>query len=134
MSSGGPFNFGFLEEFGVPLRRVKAGETLFRAGEPGDVMLLVIEGKIDIRVGEATVETLGLHGIAGEMSLIDESGSKRALYALHQTYLGEMQAFVATSCRDTGAPPSRDAFRARALEQLKTSGFEKMDALAKTEP
>jgi CRP/FNR family cyclic AMP-dependent transcriptional regulator len=73
MSSGGPFNFGFLEEFGVPLRRVKAGETLFRAGEPGDVMLLVIEGKIDIRVGEATVETLGLHGIAGEMSLIDEA-------------------------------------------------------------
>jgi CRP/FNR family cyclic AMP-dependent transcriptional regulator len=73
MRSGGPFNFGFLEEFGVPLRRVKAGETLFRAGEPGDVMLLVIEGKIDIRVGEATVETLGLHGIAGEMSLIDEA-------------------------------------------------------------
>lgn len=74
------------------------------------------------------------NGTSKEMSLIDESGSKRALYALHQTYLGEMQAFVATSCRDTGAPPSRDAFRARALEQLKTSGFEKMDALAKTEP
>lgn len=74
------------------------------------------------------------NGTSKEMSLIDESGSKRALYALHQTYLGEMQAFVATSCRETGAPPSRDAFRARALEQLKTSGFEKMDALAKTEP
>ena len=74
------------------------------------------------------------NGTSKEMSLIDESGRKRALYALHQTYLGEMQAFVATSCRETGAPPSRDAFRARALEQLKTSGFEKMDALAKTEP
>jgi len=73
------------------------------------------------------------NGTSKEMSLIDESGRKRALYALHQTYLREMQAFVARSCRDTGTLPNRDAFRARALELLKASGFEKMDALAKTE-
>lgn len=73
------------------------------------------------------------NGTSKEMSLIDESGRKRALYALHQTYLSEMQAFVATSCRETGMLPSREAFRARALELLKASGFEKMDALAKTE-
>jgi len=71
-------------------------------------------------------------GTSKEMSLIDESGRKRALYALHQTYLREMQAFVAQSCRDTGALPSREAFRGRALELLKASGFEKMDALAQT--
>ena len=73
MTDGGPFNFGFLEAFGVPLRRIKAGEVLFRAGEAGDTMLLVLEGKIDIRLGERTVETLGLHGIAGEMALIDNT-------------------------------------------------------------
>jgi hypothetical protein len=71
------------------------------------------------------------NGTSKEMSLIDESGKKRALYALHQTWLAEMQAFVAQSCRDTGAPPSREAFRARGLEVLKASGFEKMDALAR---
>jgi hypothetical protein len=71
-------------------------------------------------------------GKSKEMSLIDESGRKRALYALHQTYLGEMKGFVAKSCRETGALPSREAFRARALELLKTLGFEKMDALAQT--
>lgn len=70
------------------------------------------------------------NGTSKEMSLIDESGRKRALYALHQTYLGEMQTFVATSCRDTGAPPSPEVFRARALEVLKAAGFEKMYALA----
>jgi hypothetical protein len=74
------------------------------------------------------------NGTSKEMSLIDESGRKRALYALHQTYLGEMQAFVAQSCRETGTYPSRDAFRARALDLLKASGFEKMDALAQTMP
>ncbi len=69
-------------------------------------------------------------GKSKEMSLIDESGRKRALYMLHRTYLSEMQAFVAQSCRETGALPSREAFRMRALELLKASGFEKMDALA----
>lgn len=71
------------------------------------------------------------NGTSKEMSLIDESGRKRALYALHQTYLGTMQAFVAQSCRETGVLPTREAFRARALEVLKAAGFEKMDALAK---
>ncbi len=72
------------------------------------------------------------NGTSKEMSLIDESGRKRALYALHQTYLGEMKSFVALSCRDTGNVPSPAAFRMRALEVLKASGFEKMDALARS--
>jgi hypothetical protein len=72
------------------------------------------------------------NGTSKEMSLIDESGKKRALYALHQTWLSDMQSYVAQSCRDTGTLPSREAFRAQGLELLKTLGFEKMDALAKT--
>jgi hypothetical protein len=70
------------------------------------------------------------NGSSKEMSLIDESGRKRALYALHQTYLADMQAFVARSCRETGTLPGREAFRAKALEVLKAAGFEKMDAIA----
>ncbi len=70
------------------------------------------------------------NGTSKEMSLIDESGRKRALYALHQTYLAEMHTFVAQSCRQTGTLPGREAFRAKALEVLKAAGFEKMDALA----
>jgi CRP/FNR family cyclic AMP-dependent transcriptional regulator len=73
MSEGGPFNFGFLEAFGVPLKRVAAGEALFRTGEPGKEMYLVVEGKIDVKVGDKTVESVGLHGVVGEMALIDRS-------------------------------------------------------------
>ncbi|MCA1197795.1 hypothetical protein K9B35_07440 [Sphingomonas sp. R647] len=72
------------------------------------------------------------NGTSKEMSLIDESGRKRALYALHQTYLAEMQAFVAQSCRKTGTLPAREAFRARALEVLKAADFEKMEARAQS--
>ncbi len=71
MSLGSPFTFHFLEEFGVPLKRVKAGERLFTAGEPGDKMYLVLEGKIDVVVGDEVVGTTGLHGIVGEMALVD---------------------------------------------------------------
>ena len=73
MTDGGPFNFAFLEAFGVPLKRLKAGETLFRTGEEGKHMYLVVEGHIDVNVGDKTVETVGLHGIVGEMALIDKS-------------------------------------------------------------
>ena len=73
MTDGGPFNFSFLEAFGVPLKRVKAGETLFRAGEAGAAMYLILEGKVDVRVGDRTVETVGLQGIVGEMALIDKA-------------------------------------------------------------
>jgi len=72
------------------------------------------------------------NGTSKEMSLIDESGRKRALYALHQTYLAQMQAFVAQSCRKTGTLPGREAFRARALAVLKAADFEKMEALAQS--
>jgi CRP-like cAMP-binding protein len=71
MSLGSPFTFRFLEEFGVPLKRVKAGERLFSAGEAGDKMYLVLEGKIDVLIGDQVVGTTGLHGIVGEMALVD---------------------------------------------------------------
>lgn len=73
MPGAGPFNFGFLESFGVPLKRMKAGDVLFKAGDPGTTMVLVIEGRIDIRVGDRVVETVGLHGIVGEMALLDSA-------------------------------------------------------------
>jgi CRP-like cAMP-binding protein len=73
MTEGGPFNFSFLEAFGVPLRRLKAGETLFLAGDEGKHMYLVVEGRIDVRVGGTIVENVGLHGIVGEMALIDKA-------------------------------------------------------------
>lgn len=71
MPDRGPFDFSFFEDFGVPLKRVAAGEVLFRTGDPGKSMYLVLEGKIDVEVGGKTVETVGLHGIVGEMALID---------------------------------------------------------------
>jgi CRP/FNR family transcriptional regulator, cyclic AMP receptor protein len=73
MTAGGPFNFAFLETFGVPLKRVRAGETLFEKGEAGSAMYLVLEGKVEVRVGGKVMESVGLHGIVGEMALLDNA-------------------------------------------------------------
>ncbi len=53
--------------------RLSPGETLFREGDEGDRMYVVLEGRMDILVGEAVVETAGEGGIVGEMALIDEA-------------------------------------------------------------
>ncbi len=73
MTLSTPFTFRFLEQYGVPLRRMRAGEKLFTQGEPGDTMLLVLEGKIDIVVNGEKVSTVGMHGVVGEMALIDDA-------------------------------------------------------------
>ncbi len=71
MPTSGPFNFDFLESFGVPLRRFRAGETLFQKGEAGDSMYLVLEGRVDIRIGDKIVDAAGLYAIIGEMAILD---------------------------------------------------------------
>jgi CRP/FNR family transcriptional regulator, cyclic AMP receptor protein len=66
-----PFDFGFFERFSIPLKRFQSGETIFSEGDDGDRMYVVLEGKIDIATNGSVLETVGLHGIFGEMALID---------------------------------------------------------------
>lgn len=48
-----------------------AGSTVFREGEPGDAMYVILEGEVELRIGDKIVETLGSGEIFGEMALID---------------------------------------------------------------
>ncbi len=52
---------------------MSAGTTLFEAGDPGDVMYVIITGEVEIHVGSMTVEIAGPGSIVGEMALIDKS-------------------------------------------------------------
>src|SRR5262245_3416029 len=52
--------------------RVSPGDVLFREGDAGDRMYVVLEGQVDIRVGETVVENAGQGSIVGEMALIDD--------------------------------------------------------------
>jgi CRP-like cAMP-binding protein len=52
--------------------RVSPGDVLFREGDAGDRMYVILEGQVDIRVGETVVENAGQGSIVGEMALIDD--------------------------------------------------------------
>jgi len=47
------------------------GEALFHTGDPGDAMYVVLEGALEILVGDRVVETSIRGAIIGEMAMID---------------------------------------------------------------
>lgn len=76
----GPLSLEFLQAFDVPLKQLEAGETLFQEGDEGRHMFLVVEGRIDVKVGGMIVEHVGPQGVVGEMALID--GAARSATAV----------------------------------------------------
>jgi CRP/FNR family cyclic AMP-dependent transcriptional regulator len=49
------------------------GDTVFMEGETGDTMYVVLEGHVEIRVGEKVLEIAGPGTVIGEMALINLS-------------------------------------------------------------
>ena len=49
------------------------GDVLFKTGEKGDAMFVLLEGTVDIMVGGKVVEKSQRGAIIGEMALIDQS-------------------------------------------------------------
>lgn len=55
------------------VRTFTQGQVIFHEGEPGDVMYVVQEGEVEIRIGDQVIDRFGPGGIFGEMALIDSS-------------------------------------------------------------
>ncbi len=51
---------------------VPAGTVIFKAGDAGDSMYAVLGGEVDILVNGKVIETVGSHGIFGEMALVED--------------------------------------------------------------
>jgi len=64
-------DFGILAGSGAPVRDFKAGEVIFKEGDPGTEFFVIQSGKVDILLGNRLLGTLGDHDIFGEMALID---------------------------------------------------------------
>ncbi len=52
---------------------IREGETLFRKGESGDVMYVLLEGAASVTIDGVLFEELSKGACVGEMSLIDDS-------------------------------------------------------------
>jgi len=50
----------------------KAGQTIFDVGENAEMMYIVVEGEVEIRLNERVLQTVGEQDVFGEMALIDD--------------------------------------------------------------
>lgn len=53
------------------LESFSANDFIFHKGDPRTVMYAVREGEVDIKIGDAVVETVGPNGVFGEMAMVD---------------------------------------------------------------
>lgn len=50
-----------------------AGETIFQAGEPGNLMYVVLAGEVEITLNNKVVDTVTPGQLLGELALVDQS-------------------------------------------------------------
>jgi CRP-like cAMP-binding protein len=50
-----------------------AGAVIFKSGDDGSTMYVVVEGEVDVLVGDVLAEVVSPGGIFGEMALIDKT-------------------------------------------------------------
>ena len=64
-------DFGILAGAGAPVRDYKAGDVIFKEGDPAEELFVVKSGTVEIRLGNRLLDTLPERSIFGEMALID---------------------------------------------------------------
>ena len=69
---------------------VGPGDFLFREGESGDKMYVLLEGSAEIMVGDLVVEAAGPGALLGEMALIDNSPRTACVVAKTPCRLAEV--------------------------------------------
>ena len=60
---------------------VPAGRILFKSGDPGTVMYVLLEGSAAVLVGDDVVEIAGPGAVLGEMALLDEGPRSASVLA-----------------------------------------------------
>jgi CRP-like cAMP-binding protein len=66
------------------------GEFLFKEGEKGEKMFVVLEGEMDILLGDFVLETVKSGALIGEMALIDDSPRTASVMAKSPSRLAEI--------------------------------------------
>lgn len=60
-----------LFRFETDILQIGAGEPVFKVGDPGDRMYVLMAGEADIVVGNIVVERAGPGALLGELALVD---------------------------------------------------------------
>lgn len=82
--------------------RYQAGKTIFRQGEPGDRMYVIVEGEVRLTINDQQLAVEYAGGIVGEMSLIENTDRSATASALTDCVLAplDMSAFKSLVARE----------------------------------
>jgi CRP-like cAMP-binding protein len=89
-----PVDFRLLAGAGVPARDYRAGDVIFREGDPAQELFIIQSGEVEIRLGNRVLEKLPQYSIFGEMALIDAAPRSATAVAVSDVKLvpvGEKQ-------------------------------------------
>jgi CRP-like cAMP-binding protein len=70
--------------------RLAAGDVLFKTGDAPDGMFVLLEGALDILVGDKVVESSARGAVIGEMALIDQSPRGATVVAREPSSLAKL--------------------------------------------
>jgi len=68
-----PVDFSILAGSGAPTVNYKAGDVIFKQGDPAEELYVIKSGTVEIRLGNRLLDTLPERSIFGEMALIDSA-------------------------------------------------------------
>jgi CRP/FNR family transcriptional regulator, cyclic AMP receptor protein len=74
------------------IRSYRQGDTIYNVGEPGDSMYAVLDGSVEIRIGDKVIELVKPGEVFGEIGLIDaqpRSGTAIAAAECKVAVIGE---------------------------------------------
>ena len=96
-----PFvDFSLLARATSETQSYKAGDTIFRQGDSGDVFFVIKSGSVAVRAGNRTLQVLGEGEIFGEMALVDNEPRSASVLAETDCVvvpIGEKQFLFMTS-------------------------------------
>lgn len=129
-----PVDFRHLAGAGAPARDLKAGEVIFREGDPAHELFIIQSGEIEIRLGRV-LETLPQYGIFGEMALIDSSPRSATTVAVTDTKLvsvSEKQFLFLVSSRRISRSTSCASWRAACARRTVSLGVARLGSHSPT--
>ena len=62
----------FVKHAGGDVQDMRKGQTIFLNGAIGSHMYVVMDGQVEIRIGDRVVDVISPGGVFGEMALVDD--------------------------------------------------------------
>ena len=131
----------------IETREIAAGKELFREGDPGDGLFLVVAGEIDVVKrgprGDRSLARLGAGGVLGEMSLVTADArsatgratvESRVLHLPAQRFRALLEAGSSAALKVVAAIAEVLARRLATMNNLALDLADKVDPAGKSLP